>query len=192
MRLFTLALVSSALVFAAVAPALADFSSLDGQVNNDNSAGVAIDPAKDAGASDVTGGALTAGALEIPWGTFEQATTGAQNIFVRAFKNGAWVTEGFPASLNVDTTQQAEAPSIDFAGAGRTVPWVSWYEPNTHLGGIKQIFASRFAATAGATGGGVWIAEGQDRTAGSKVPSLNINTNRTAENPSVSGGATTA
>jgi hypothetical protein len=179
-------------LLATAVPAWAGFSSLDGQVNSDNSAGVGIDPAKDAGVSDVTSGALTAGALEIPWGTFEQKTTGGQNIFVRAFKNGAWVTEGFPASLNVDTTKDAEAPSIDFAGAGRTVPWVSWYEPNTNLGTPKQVFASRFAANAGATGGGVWTLEGQDRTAGSKIPSLNINTNRTAENPAVAGGATAA
>src|SRR5436309_10382687 len=142
MRLITLTCACCALLLAAVAPAWAGFSSLDGQVNSDNSAGVGIDPAKDAGISDVTGGALTAGALEIPWGTFEQKTAGAQNIFVRAFKNGAWVTEGFPASLNVDTTKDAEAPSIDFAGTGRTVPWVSWYEPNTAFGTPTQIFAS--------------------------------------------------
>jgi hypothetical protein len=179
-------------LLATAVPASAGFSSLDGQVNSDNSAGVGIDPAKDAGVSDVTGGALTAGALEVPWGTFEQKTSTQRNIFVRAFKNGAWVTEGFPASLNVDTSKDAEAPSIDFAGAGRTIPWVSWYEPNTAFGVPTQIFASRFAPSAGATGGGVWTLEGQDRTAGSKIPSLNINTNRTAENPAVAGGATTA
>lgn len=179
------------LCVAVAAPALAAPAPLDGQVNDDNSAGVGIDPARDAGVSDTVGGALTAGALEIPWAAFEQKTAGAQNIFVRAFKNGAWTTEGFPASLNVDATKEAEAPSIDFAGAGRTVPWVSWYEPNTAFGSPTQIFASRFASNLGSTGGGQWLVEGQDRTAGQKVPSLNIHTNRTAENPAVAGGAIT-
>jgi hypothetical protein len=194
MRLLRLVVACCAASLVTVAPALGALSPLDGQVNNDNSAGVGIDPAKDAGKSDVVGGALTAGALEIPWATFEQKTTGAQNIFVRAFKNGAWVTEGFPASLNIDTSKEAEAPSIDFAGTGRTVPWVSWYEPNTNLsGGVPtQIFASRFAANAGSTGGGQWVPEGQDRAPTMKVPSLNIHTGNTAENPAVAGGATTA
>src|SRR5439155_7781980 len=153
------------LVGAGAAIAQATLVSLDAQVNSDAANG--IDPARDAGASDVVGGALTAGALEIPWGTFEQKTTGAQNIFVRAFKAGAWVTEGFPASLNVDTTKEAEKPSIDFAGPGRTVPWVSWYEPNSAFGAPTNIFASRFSANSAATGGGQWVLEGQDRTGGS-------------------------
>jgi hypothetical protein len=192
MRLVRLVLGFCALALLGAASAFGAFSTLDGQVNNDNSAGIGIDPAKDAGKSDVVGGALAAGNLEVPWGTFEQKTTGAQNIFVRAFKGGNWVTEGFPASLNVDTTKEAEAPSIDFAGTGRTVPWVSWYEPNTAFGTPTQIFASRFAANASSTGGGQWIVEGQDRHSPDMVPSLNIHTNRTAENPSVAGGATTA
>ena len=161
-----------------------------GQVNNDVAA--SIDPTKDAGAADVAGGSVTAGALQVPWATFEQATSGANNVFVRAFVNGAWTTEGFPSSLNIDTLQTASAPAIDFAGTGRTVPWVSWYEPNTTLGGKTQIFASRFAANAAAQGGGQWIHEGQDRHPLNNIPSLNIHTGRTAENPSVAGGATTA
>ena len=52
---------------------------------------------------------------------------------MRAFKNGQWVTQG--KSLNIDPNAQAEAPSIDFAGAGRNVPWDSWSEPNAALGG---------------------------------------------------------
>jgi hypothetical protein len=184
---------ATALVFCALAvPAGAALAPLDGQVNNDPSAATGIDPAKNAGASDVVGGALTAGALEIPWATFEQDTTGAQNVFVRAFKNGAWVTEGFPATLNIDPTKEAEGPSIDFAGADRTVPWVAWYEPNDAFGDPTQVFASRFAADAAAQGGGRWVPEGQDRAAGAKVPSLNIHTTRTAEDPAVAGGATLA
>src|SRR5439155_14713418 len=90
------------------------------QVNDDpvNS----IDPSEDAGVADVAGGSLTAGKVQVPWATFEQRVAGGgQHIFVRAFKNGAWVTQGFPASLNIDPTEEAEAPSIDFAGAGRVV-----------------------------------------------------------------------
>ncbi|HWK18786.1 MAG TPA: hypothetical protein VNR66_15150 [Solirubrobacteraceae bacterium] len=149
------------------------------QVNNDPANG--IDPNQDAGLSDVVGGSLTAGGPRVPWGTFEQKSGSSQQIFVRAFKNGQWVTQG--KSLNIDPNAVAEAPSIDFAGAGRTVPWDSWYEPNQALGGEKQIFASRFNAAAN-----TWVPEGQDR--GSGVPSLNIHTNKEAENPSVAGGAT--
>jgi hypothetical protein len=156
-----------------------------GQVNDDAVAG--IDATRDAGASDVVGGSLAAGGVRVPWATFEQKTPGEQQIFVRAFKDGQWRTQGTPASLNIDPQQEAEAPSIDFAGAGRTVPWVSWYEPNVHLGAATNIFASRFDAA-----GKVWVPEGQDRAPVHKVPSLNIHTDRDAENPAVVGGAAVA
>ena len=65
------------------------------------------------------------------------------------------------------------------------MPWDAWYEPNAALGGEKQIFASRFVAA-----NNIWQPEGQDR--GSGVPSLNINTDKEAENPSVAGGAAVA
>src|ERR1700744_2622402 len=149
------------------------------QVNNDPAAG--IDPHQNAGASDVVGGSLWLNGPRVPWGTFEQQSGSSQQIFVRAFKNGQWVTQG--KSLNISPNVEAEAPSIDFAGAGRNVPWTSWYEPNQALGGAKQVFASRFDPTANA-----WVPEGQDR--GSGVPSLNIHTDKEAENPSVAGGAT--
>jgi hypothetical protein len=151
------------------------------QVNNDPAAG--IDPGQSAGQSDVVGGSLTAGGPRVPWATFEQKSGSSQQIFVRAFKNGQWVTEG--KSLNISPGVEAEAPTIDFAGAGRTVPWVSWYEPNAALGGKLQIFASRFNAPAS-----TWVPEGQNR--GSGVPSLNIHTTADAENPAVAGGATIA
>jgi hypothetical protein len=151
------------------------------QVNDDPPAG--IDPAQDAGVSDVVGGSLTAGAGRVPWATFEQKAGSAQRIFVRAFKDGRWVTQG--PSLNISPDVEAEAPSIDFAGPGRTVPWDAWYEPNAALGPETQIFASRFAAATA-----TWQPEGQDR--GSGVPSLNIHTDREAENPSVAGGAAAA
>jgi hypothetical protein len=151
------------------------------QVNNDPAAG--IDPHQNAGVSDIVGGSLVAGGPRVPWATFEQASGSSQQIFVRAFKNGQWVTQG--PSLNIDRNVEAEGPSIDFAGAGRTVPWDAWYEPSAPLGGAKQIFASRFVAAAN-----TWQPEGQDR--GSGIPSLNINTDKEAENPSVAGGAAVA
>jgi hypothetical protein len=156
-----------------------------GQVNDDPAAG--IDPGRDAGASDVVGGSLVAGGVRVPWATFEQKTAGWQQIYVRAFKDGQWRTQGSPASLNIDPHQDAEAPSIDFAGAGRTVPWVSWYEPNARLGTATNIFASRFDAAAK-----TWVPEGQDRAPAFKVPSLNLHTDRDAENPAVAGGAAVA
>ncbi len=169
-------------------PASAAFVSLPSsgaQVNDD--AANSIDPKQDAGLVDVAGGTVVAGNVQVPWATFEQKLGDSQQIFVRAFKNGAWVTQGSPASLNIDPTVEAEAPSIDFAGAGRTVPWVAWYEPSFHFGDPTNIFASRFNA-----GANRWLPSGQDRSDGADIPSLNIHTNRTAENPSVAGGATVA
>jgi hypothetical protein len=177
---FVLALASSAWAAFQILPATG------GQVNNDPANG--IDPKQDAGVSDVVGGSLAAGAVRVPWAAFEQKSGSAQEIFVRAFKGGAWVTEGFPASLNIDPTKVAEEPSIDFAGAGRNVPWVTWYEPNSHLsGGTTNIFASRFNSSAN-----LWLPSGADRTGGAQVPSLNIHTNRTAEDPGMAGGAAVA
>src|SRR5262249_40101345 len=142
------------------------------QVNDDLAAG--IDPNLDAGVSDVVGGAVGAGKVPVPWATFEQKVgNGEQQVFVRAFKNGTWVTQGFPAALNIDPTQEAEAPSIDFAGTGRTVPWVAWYEPNSASGWPTNIFASRFNAS-----GNVWVPSGQGRGP-LKLSSLNIHTLRT-------------
>ena len=147
------------------------------QVNDDPAVG--IDPGQDAGLSDVVGGSLVPGTPNVPWAAFEQKTGASQQIFVRAFKNGRWVTQG--QSLNIQSNQEAEAPSIDFAGTGRKVPWTAWYEPNSNLpGGATNIFASRFNAAAN-----VWVPEGQDRTASLGVPSLNIHTDRTAENPAL-------
>src|SRR5213594_5037536 len=172
-------------VLAATCPASGALVSLGGQVNDDQAN--MIDPSQDAGLVDAAGGTVVAGNKAVPWATFEQKVGRSQQIFVRAFKNGQWVTQGSPASLNIDPTVEAEAPSIDFAGAGRTVPWVAWYEPNVHFGDPTNIFASRFNA-----GANRWLPSGQDRSDGADVPSLNIHTNRTAENPSVAGGATIA
>ena len=181
LRRAALAGVGATLIAAGSAGAVVGLPSDGSQVNDDPVAG--IDPGQSAGVSDIVGGSLAAGGPRVPWTTFEQASGSSQQIFVRAFKNGRWVTQG--PSLNIDRGAEAEAPSIDFAGAGRTVPWDAWYEPSAPLGGETQIFASRFVAAANQ-----WQPEGQDRGAG--IPSLNINTDKEAENPSVAGGAAVA
>jgi len=181
LRTATLASMAAVLVAAGTAGAVIGLPADGSQVNNDPAVG--IDPNQNAGASDVVGGSLAAGGARVPWATFEQQAGDAQRIFVRAFKGGQWVTQG--QSLNINPNVKAETPSIDFAGAGRTVPWDAWAEPSPALGGEKQIFASRFVAAANA-----WQPEGQDRGAGN--PSLNIHTDKEAENPSVAGGAAVA
>jgi len=166
-RLAAVATVATLVLAGTAAAALVGLPADGSQVNNDPANG--IDPNQDAGVSDVQGGTVVAGNLQVPWAVFEQKSGSSKQIFVRAFKGGAWVTQGFPASLNLDPTVVAEAPSIDFAGAGRTVPWVAWYEPNANLGNKKQIFASRFSAAAN-----VWLPSGQERAPGHALPSLNI------------------
>ena len=124
---------------------------------------------------------------------------------MRSFATGAWTTRGagtvggrssasptFRGSLNFDQGQDAEAPAIDFAGTGRTVPWATWYE-NTIGTGLAQnnVFASRFDNT-GDANQNKWIFGGQSRGnggSGPNVPSLNIHTKQDAENPSVAGGS---
>lgn len=180
------------------------------QVNNDPSAG--IDPTKaisgEAPNADVVGGALTAGKVAVPWAIFRQTvgSGGKDQIFVRSFANGAWTTRGtgtvggssdsgathlFAGSLNFDQTQNGEAPSIDFAGAGRTVPWATWYENTPGAAfGADNIFASRFD-NSGDANNGKWLFSGQNRAAAGslKPPSLNIHTDEPAENPAVAGGS---
>src|SRR6185295_12854031 len=118
LRHATVAGLAATLVAAGTAGAVIGLPQDGTQVNDDIANG--IDPAQDAGVSDIVGGSLAAGGARVPWSTFEQRAGSAQRIFVRAFKNGRWVTQG--QSLNIDPGAEAEAPSIDFAGAGRTVP----------------------------------------------------------------------
>jgi len=169
------------------------------QVNSDPAAG--INPALNAKESDVTGGSLAGGA-RVPWAVFRQQTSGADQIFSRSFANGVWTTRGsgtvggrssasptFSGSLNFDQGQDGEAPTIDFAGANRAVPWATWYEDTQGTGfGQNNIFASRFDNASGK-----WIFAGQGRGTGGignvPVPSLNIHTDQSAENPSVAGGS---
>ena len=177
-----------------------------GQVNDDVAAG--INPAagvsgEDPTNADVVGGALTAGKPAVPWAVFRaHEASGQDQIFSRSFANGVWTTRGngtvggrssasptFSGSLNFDQGQDGEAPAIDFAGPGRTVPWATWYENTTGTGfGANNIFASRFDSASGK-----WIFTGQGRGnggTGPSVPSLNIHTDQSAENPSVAGGST--
>jgi hypothetical protein len=180
------------------------------QVNDDVAAG--IDRTQNVSGeeptnADVVGGALTAGGKAVPWAVFRQTESGAKDqVFSRSFANGAWTTRGidtvggrssgtpmFHGSLNFDKTQDGDAPAIDFAGTGRTVPWATWYEDTTGAGfnNKANIFASRFDNT-GDANQGKWIFGGQSRGnggTGPNVPSLNIHTSEEAENPSVAGGS---
>lgn len=178
-----------------------------GQVNDDPAAGInkALGVSGDSPNADVVGGALTAGKPAVPWSIFRQReSSGAHDqIFSRSFAKGAWTTRGngtvggrssalpqFTGSLNFDQKQDGEAPAIDFAGTGRTVPWATWYEKTSGFG-ENNVFASRFDNT-GDANQGKWIFAGQSRgTAGGNVPvpSLNIHTGDDAENPSVAGGS---
>jgi hypothetical protein len=183
-----------------------------GQVNDDLGAG--INPTlsvagEDPTNADVVGGALTAGKVAVPWAIFRQTEAGGNKdqVFSRSFAQGAWTTRGsgtvggsssaspvFSGSLNFDQGQDGEAPAIDFAGAGRTVPWATWYENTTGATfANNNVFASRFDNTANDPNQGKWIFAGQNRGTGGAnsvpVPSLNIHTNQSAENPSVAGGS---
>ena len=211
-RRLGVALVGTVMAAAAAAPAHA-FVPLPagGQVNDDLASG--INPAlsvngEDPTNADVVGGALVAGKVAVPWAIFRQQEAGGAHdqVFSRSFAGGAWTTRGsgtvggrssaaplFSGSLNFDQGQDGEAPEIDFAGAGRTVPWATWYETTTGAGfGAENIFASRFDNT-GDANQGKWIFAGQGRGLGGgavQVPSLNIHTDEDAENPAVAGGST--
>jgi hypothetical protein len=197
-----LAAAGSAVAFQALPPGA--------QVNNDPSAGIngALNVSgEDPTNADVVGGALNADSAAIPWAIFRQVTAaGHDQIFSRSFAGGAWMTRGggtvggrssasptSSGSLNFDQDQDGEAPSIDFAGTGRTTPWASWYENTTGTGfETNNVFASRFD-NSGDANQGKWIFAGQDRGLGGgtvPVPSLNIHTDQDAENPSVAGGST--
>ncbi len=205
-RLAWLAISLSLLVVGSAWAAFQGLPSNGTQVNSDATAGInPSDPVdlSDPTNADVVGGALTAGGPAVPWAIFRQNPSGPDQIFVRSFAAGAWKTRGIgtvggksngspsSASLNFDQGQDGEVPAIDFAGAGRTVPWATWYEDVSAFGSHKNIFASRFD-NIGDVNQDKWIFGGQSRGAGTgsvPVPSLNIHTDRDAENPSVAGGS---
>src|SRR5947209_5130521 len=67
------------------------------QVNDDPVAGIDKTKSVDGGEpanADVVGGALIAGKPGVPWATFRQETTGADQVFARSFAAGAWKTRG--------------------------------------------------------------------------------------------------
>jgi hypothetical protein len=212
-RSVRVAVTGGLIAFAAAASAAA-FQALPpgAQVNDDPVAGIDKTKSVDGGEptnADVVGGALVAGKPAVPWSIFRQQETGnalpQDQVFSRSFAAGKWTTRGvgtvggrassttdFSGSLNFDQSVDGEAPAIDFAGAGRTVPWATWYE-NTIGTGFAQnnVFASRFDNT-GDANQNKWIFGGQSRGNGGKgpnVPSLNIHTDQNAENPSVAGGS---
>ncbi len=100
---------------------------------------------------------------------------------MRAFVGGHWVTRGHgtvgglssasplvASSLNFSDDSEAEQPAIDFAGAGRTVPWAVWAEHNGRLPtngapAHAQIFASRFHPAGDPVHPDRWEFGGQDR-----------------------------
>ena len=72
--------------------------------------------------------------------------------------------------MNFDQGQDGEAPAIDFAGTGRTVPWASWYESTSGADfGADNIFASKFDNT-GDANQGKWIFAGQGRGRAEAAP----------------------
>ncbi len=174
-----------------------------------------INPAQGVGSddptnADVVGGALVAGKPAVPWAIF-RATRGGRSkdqIFSRSFAGGAWTTRGngtvggrsssaptFSGSLNFDQGQDGEAPAIDFAGTGRTVPWATWYENTTwrRTSAANNIFASRFDNT-GDANQGKWLFGGQGRGTGGQRdtrpgPVAEHPHQPDAENPSVAGGS---
>src|SRR6201986_2401093 len=136
------------------------------QVNNDPAAGIHPEQSvsgEDPTNADVVGGALVAGKVAVPWAIFRQqeAAGSRDQVFSRSFAGGVWTTRGsgtvggrssaapqFLGSLNFDQGQDGQAPAIDFAGAGRTVPWATWYENTTGAGfAAENIFSSRFDNT---------------------------------------------
>ena len=206
MRYLIVLAAGAALTFASPTSAGTTNLPSDGsQVNNDPAAG--IDPGQDIvdeepATSDIAGGSLAPANPAVPWAIFRQQNSlaGQDQIFVRSFGNGAWVTQGngtvgglssasplLSGSLNFDQSAQAEGSSIDFAGSGRTVPWAAWYEHAAQFGGVEQVLASRFDAASAK-----WIFAGQRRGNATGMPSLNLNTSRAAENPAVAGGTTDA
>jgi hypothetical protein len=137
---------------------------------------------KSASATDpnIASGTTQAGNPFDTWATWAEKQGNSQQIFVSRLNGDAWEPVG--ASLNIHTNVVGEKPSIDFAGADRTVPWVAWSEPSPGFGNNKQIFVSRFN-----TASGLWVPAGQDR--GGNEPSLNVHTQKPATNPILTGGS---
>ena len=96
-------------------------------------------------------------------------------------------------SLNFDQGQDGEVPAIDFAGAGRTMPWATWYEHTTGIGfGQQQHLRQPVRQHGRREPEQVDLRRpgpGNRAARHVQVPSLNIHTDQDAENPSVAGGS---
>jgi hypothetical protein len=210
-----IAVLATAAVLALPALASATIQTLPpgAQLNDDPAAGIKpLDPVGlGTTTSDVTAGSLLAGGARAPWAVFQQTSSAdvktGNRIYVRALVNGVWRTQGAgtvggassgqpsitPGALNFSQDSPASAPTIDFAGPGRTVPWAAWTERQSQLqiGPAAQLYTARFHPSSAATHPNTWEFAGANRTAaGPPVPSLNLHTNQDAANPSVAGGST--
>src|SRR5579859_3984770 len=149
------------------APAASGFTLIGKPVNRDPKQ-AALEPA-------LTFGTTTAGDTPYLWLAWAENTNGGKRqIFSSELVEDVFAPRG--ASINFAQSEDADGPSLGFAGQDRTVPWVTWFETSAAFGGQTQVFASRFNATSGA-----WQPAGQDR--GNGIPSLNHDTKKPAIHP---------
>jgi hypothetical protein len=182
------------------------------RVNDDPASGIefGLGSQRFESSSATAGGSLLTRGRRAPWMAFSQLEAGDDQVFVRAFADGRWVTQGHGtvggrssanplalASLNFSDDSDADQPAIEFAGPGRTVPWAVWSEQNGRAGSNPapvhaQIFASRFHPPGAAVNPDRWEFAGQDRAApgAAPLPSVNLHVERDARDPAVAGGPT--
>ncbi len=100
----------------------------------------------------------------VPYVAWRESSGAHDQIRVKQFSGGAWTAVG--ASLNIDTTKDADHPSITSIGG---VPYVVWSESDAAAHTL--IHVRRFT-------GGAWNAVG---------PALNTDTTKNANHPSIAG-----
>ena len=185
-RLAAVATVATLVLAGTAAAALVGLPADGSQVNNDPANG--IDPNQDAGVSDVQGGTVVAGNLQVPWAAFEQKTR-LVAADLRARLQGRSVGDaGVPGLAQ---------PRPDGRGRG-SVDRLRRRRSHGALGGVvraqrdsrQQEARSSRAASPPPRMSGCLRARNARR--GHSLPSLNINTDRDAENPAVTGGAAVA
>jgi hypothetical protein len=129
----------------------------------------------------VTTGAITAGDPASLWVIqVENTALAPRQIFISQLVEDVFAPQG--NALNFRADQEGHDPTITFAGANRSVPWATWYEPSPAFGGQTQIFASHFVAAKN-----TWQPAGQDRGGGE--PSLNHDTKKPAIDPFIFSGS---
>ena len=146
-----------------------------------------IDPKKDAGVSDVVGGSLANGGARAVGDV--RAEDRRRPADLRARVQGRRLGDarlpGF-AEHRPDEGGRGSGHRLRRRRPGGAVGQLVRAErPPDSL--ATNIFASRFSSPPN-----LWLPSGQDRSGGASIPSLNIHTNRTAEEPSVAGGAAVA